>query len=40
MDKSGYEDLNITGLKNKQAMANDRQEWRKAVLETKVQNGP
>jgi hypothetical protein len=33
------EDLNIMGLKNRQAMVIDRQEWRKIVLEAKVHNG-
>jgi len=30
---------NIMGTKNRQAMVADRREWRKTVLETKVQNG-
>jgi hypothetical protein len=29
MEKAGYEDLNVTGIKNRQAIASDRQEWRK-----------
>jgi hypothetical protein len=31
--------LNIMGTKNRQAMVTDRREWRKIVLEAKVQNG-
>jgi hypothetical protein len=33
------EDLNIMGMKNKQAMARDLQQWRKIVLEAKVHSG-
>jgi len=31
--------INIMGTKNRQAMVKDRREWRKIVLEAKVQNG-
>jgi hypothetical protein len=30
------EDLNITGMKNRQTMATDHREWKKIVLEDKV----
>jgi hypothetical protein len=30
------EDVNVTGVKNRQAMAIDRREWKKGVLEAKV----
>lgn len=33
------EDMNVMGIKNRQAMARDYQEWRKIVWEAKVQNG-
>jgi hypothetical protein len=32
------EDLNIMGIKNRQAMARDRREWRKFLLEARVHN--
>jgi hypothetical protein len=31
--------LNVMGIRNRHAMARDRREWRKIVLEAKVQNG-
>ena len=33
------EDLNIMGIKNRQAMARAPHEWKKIVLEVKVHNG-
>jgi hypothetical protein len=33
------EGLNVIGIRNMQAMARDRREWRKIVLEAKAQNG-
>jgi hypothetical protein len=33
------EDLKIIGIRNWHAVAKDRQEWRKIVLEAKVHNG-
>jgi hypothetical protein len=33
------EGLNVMGIRNRHAMAKDRQEWRKTVLAAKVQNG-
>jgi hypothetical protein len=33
------EDLNIMGISNCHAVAKDRQEWSKIVLEAKVHNG-
>jgi len=33
------EGLNVIGIRNMQAMARDRREWRKMVLEAKAQNG-
>jgi hypothetical protein len=39
MEDEVEEDLNKMGLKNRQAMAGDRREWRKTVLEAKVHNG-
>jgi hypothetical protein len=33
------ENLKITGIRNWHAVAKDRQEWRKIVLEAKVHNG-
>jgi hypothetical protein len=33
------EDLNVLGIKDRQAMARDRWEWRKVVLEAKVRCG-
>jgi hypothetical protein len=33
------EDLNIMGLKNRQAMARYGPKWRKTLLEAKVHNG-
>jgi hypothetical protein len=33
------EDLNMMGIKNRQAMARKCQEWRRIVLEAKVHNG-
>jgi hypothetical protein len=33
------EDLKIMGIRNWHAVARDRQEWRKIVLEAKVRNG-
>jgi hypothetical protein len=33
------EDLKIMGIRNWHAVARDRQEWRKIVLEAKVHNG-
>jgi hypothetical protein len=33
------EDLNIMGIQNRQAVARDRREWRKVVLESKGHSG-
>jgi hypothetical protein len=33
------EDFNIMGIKKMQTIVRDRREWRKVVLEAKVQNG-
>jgi hypothetical protein len=33
------EDLKIMGIRNRHAVAKDRQEWREIVLEAKVHNG-
>jgi hypothetical protein len=33
------EGLNVMGIRSMHAMARDRREWRKIVLEAKVQNG-
>jgi hypothetical protein len=33
------ENLNIIGIKNKQAMARNDQEWRKTVTDVKVHSG-